>query len=492
MACMLLLTESIYGQWGFTLFLSSQKHENHFSLTEPNQILGGYSMRKLFGTDGVRGIANIDLTGDLAYNLGRAGAFVLTREKKSAPRILVGMDTRISGDMLESALSAGICAVGAHAVLAGIVPTPAVAYLVRKYKLDAGVVISASHNPVEYNGIKFFNSDGYKLRDELEHEIEDIIFHHPEVLPTPTGKEIGTKALAEDALDDYIDFLQKTTDISLKGIKVAIDCANGASYKAAPIALLNLGVGLSIIHNEPDGTNINEKCGSTHIEELQEFVKEHCADIGFAFDGDADRCLAVDENGQLIDGDKILAICGCKMKEDGLLKNDTIVGTIMSNLGLSLMGKEKGISIKQANVGDRYVLEQMIENDYNLGGEQSGHIIFLDHNTTGDGILTAIQLLTVMKKTGKKASELAAMMETMPQVLVNAKVNNARKNDYMAVAEIKEAIDAISEQFAGEGRVLIRTSGTEPLVRVMIEGKDLDVMKEEATRLAKLIEEKLQ
>ena len=449
-------------------------------------------MGKLFGTDGVRGVANIELTGELAYNLGRAGAYVLTKEKKHAPKILVGMDTRISGDMLESALVAGICSVGAHAVLAGIVPTPAVAYLVRKYNLDAGVVISASHNPVEYNGIKFFNSTGYKLRDELEEEIEDMIGNKMDTLPKPTGKDIGTKSLAEDALDDYIDFLQKATDVTFEGIKVAIDCANGASYKAAPITLLNLGAQLSIIHNEPDGTNINEKCGSTHMEDLCAFVKENGADIGFAFDGDADRCLAVDEKGNLIDGDKVLAICGCEMKEQGKLKNDTIVGTVMSNLGLSIMGKEKSIAIKQANVGDRYVLEQMVEHDYNLGGEQSGHIIFLDYNTTGDGILTAIQLLSVMKRSGKKASELAQVMEVMPQVLVNAKVNNTRKNDYMQVKEIKEAIEALNQKFSGDGRVLIRTSGTEPLVRVMIEGKDLKTMKEEAVKLAQLIEEKLQ
>lgn len=449
-------------------------------------------MGKLFGTDGVRGIANIELTGDMAYNLGRAGAFVLTRETNHAPRILVGMDTRISGDMLEAALIAGICSVGAHAVSVGIVPTPAVAYLVRKYKLDAGVVISASHNPVEYNGIKFFNKYGYKLRDELEDEIEDIIFNHPEVIPTPTGKDIGTKSLAEEALDDYIAFLQQTTDAHFDGIKVAIDCANGASYKAAPITILNLGASISIIHNEPDGTNINENCGSTHMENLFKLVVENGADVGFAFDGDADRCLAVDENGNLIDGDKILAICGGFMKEEGRLKNNTIVGTVMSNLGLTMMGKEHDISILQAKVGDRYVLEQMTEKDYNLGGEQSGHVIFLDHNTTGDGILTAIQFLTVMKKTGKKASELAKVMETMPQVLVNARVNNARKNDYMEVAEIKKAIEELSQRFDGEGRVLIRTSGTEPLVRVMIEGKDKKVMQQEAEKLAKLIEEKLQ
>lgn len=448
-------------------------------------------MGKLFGTDGVRGVANTELTGELAYNLGRAGAYVLTKETAHAPRILVGMDTRISGDMLESALVAGICSVGAHAVIAGIVPTPAVAYLVRKYNLDAGVVISASHNPVEYNGIKFFNNEGYKLRDELENEIEDLLMNM-ETIPQPVGSDIGTKSLEEDALDDYIDFLTTTTNTKFEGIKVAIDCANGASYKAAPIALLNLGASVSIIHNEPDGTNINKNCGSTHMENICKLVADNGCDIGFAFDGDADRCLAVDEKGNLIDGDKILAICGYNMKKKGELKKDAIVGTIMSNLGLTLMGKENGISIEQVGVGDRYVLERMLEKGYNLGGEQSGHVIFLDYNTTGDGIVTAIQMLTVLKECGLKASEMAEIMESMPQVLVNARVNNSRKNDYMEVIEIRERIEQLEEKFAGEGRVLIRTSGTEPLVRVMIEGKDLSVMKAEAESLASLIEEKLQ
>ncbi|MDD3393691.1 MAG: phosphoglucosamine mutase [Clostridia bacterium] len=449
-------------------------------------------MGKLFGTDGVRGVANTELTGELAYQLGRAGAYVLTKEKKHAPRILVAMDTRISGDMLEAALVSGICSVGAHAVLAGVIPTPAVAYLVRKYRLDAGVMISASHNPVEYNGIKFFNNQGYKLSDELEDEIEDILLSRMEVLPCPTGSCIGTKSYAEDALDDYIAFLRNSTKERFQGIKVALDCANGAAFKAAPITMLELEAQLCIIHNEPDGTNINEKCGSTHMEDLAELVKENGADIGFAFDGDADRCLAVDENGSLIDGDKILAVCGCAMKAKGELKKDTVVGTVMSNLGLTVMGRENGISVLQANVGDRYVLERMLKEDYNLGGEQSGHIIFLDYNTTGDGILTAIQLLSVMKRSGKKASELAGIMQVMPQVLVNARVNNARKNDYMEVPEIKSAIEALQEKFSGDGRVLIRTSGTEPLIRVMIEGKDQEMMEREAKKLASFIEDKLQ
>ena len=448
-------------------------------------------MARLFGTDGVRGVANTELTGDLAFRLGRAGAYVLTKEKKHAPRILVAMDTRISGDMLESALVAGICSVGAHAVVAGVIPTPAVAYLVRKYRLDAGVMISASHNPVEYNGIKFFDEQGYKLSDELEDEIENILMSCPEILPSPTGIGLGTKGYAEEALDDYLAFLTKTTKEKFNGIKVALDCANGAAYKAAPLAMLDLGAQLCIIHNEPDGTNINDKCGSTHMEDLKKLVVENGADIGFAFDGDADRCLAVDEKGELIDGDKILAICGLDMKQRGELKKDTIVGTVMSNLGLIMMGRENGVEILQTAVGDRYVLERMLADGYNIGGEQSGHVIFLDYNSTGDGVLTAIQLLSVLKRSGKKASELASIMQVMPQVLVNARVNNAKKNNYMDDAVVRKAIEDLETEFSQDGRVLIRTSGTEPLVRVMIEGKDIEKMDKAARKLASLIEERL-
>ena len=449
-------------------------------------------MGKLFGTDGVRGIANTELTGRLAYELGRAGAYVLTKETSHTPKILVGMDTRISGDMLEAALTAGICSVGAHAVLAGIVPTPAVAYLVRKYKLDAGIVISASHNPVEYNGIKFFNSEGYKLRDELENMIEEIVLSDRDDIPKPTGEFIGTKSVSEEALDDYIDFLTASGKVKFNGIKVAIDCANGASYKAAPIALLNLGADLCIIHNEPNGNNINLNCGSTHIDSLKKLVVENGADIGFAFDGDADRCLAVDENGELIDGDKILAICGLYLKENGKLSGDTVVGTVMSNMGLSVMGKKHGINIEQANVGDRYVIEKMLEGGYCLGGEQSGHIIFHEYNTTGDGIITAIQMLTVLKVKGVKASELAKVMDVYPQVLVNAKIKNEYKNTYMNNEEVSTAVHSLEKKFEGDGRVLIRPSGTEPLVRVMIEGTDIEQMQRDAEELAAIIEKNLQ
>lgn len=416
----------------------------------------------------------------------------MTKETSHTPKILVGMDTRISGDMLEAALTAGICSVGAHAVLAGIVPTPAVAYLVRKYKLDAGIVISASHNPVEYNGIKFFNSEGYKLRDELENMIEEIVLSDRDDLPKPTGEFIGTKSVAEEALDDYIDFLTASGKVKFNGIKVAIDCANGASYKAAPIALLNLGADLCIIHNEPNGNNINLNCGSTHIDSLKKLVVENGADIGFAFDGDADRCLAVDENGELIDGDKILAICGLYLKENGKLSGDTIVGTVMSNMGLSVMGKKYGINIEQANVGDRYVIEKMLEGGYCLGGEQSGHIIFHEYNTTGDGIITAIQMLTVLKVKGVKASELANVMDVYPQVLVNAKIKNEYKNTYMDNEEVSTAVHSLEKKFEGDGRVLIRPSGTEPLVRVMIEGTDIEQMQRDAEELAAIIEKNLQ
>ncbi|MBR4284219.1 MAG: phosphoglucosamine mutase, partial [Anaerotignum sp.] len=310
-------------------------------------------------------------------------------------------------------------------------------------------------------------------------------------LPSPTGIGLGTKGYAEEALDDYLAFLTKTTTEKFGGIKVALDCANGAAYKAAPLAMLDLGAQLCIIHNEPDGTNINDKCGSTHMDDLKAMVVENGADIGFAFDGDADRCLAVDEKGNLIDGDKILAICGLDMKQRGCLKKDTIVGTVMSNLGLTMMGRENGIEILQTAVGDRYVLERMLADGYNIGGEQSGHVIFLDYNSTGDGVLTAIQLLSVLKRSGKKASELADVMQVLPQVLVNARVNNAKKNSYMDDEVVRKGIEELEQEFSQDGRVLIRTSGTEPLVRVMIEGKDIEKMDKAARKLASLIEERL-
>lgn len=448
-------------------------------------------MGKLFGTDGVRGIANKELTVDLAYKLGQAGAYVLTKESKRKATILIGRDTRISGEMLTAAMIAGICSVGADALSVGIVPTPAVAYLTREYGADAGVVISASHNPVEYNGIKFFNRDGYKLSDEIEEEIEALIANDNKGIDLPIGVNIGKAITRTECIYDYIRYAKRQISTNLEGLRIVIDCANGASYVSAPETLRQLGAEVIIIHNEPDGTNINKKCGSTHMKDLQQYVKQVEANVGLAFDGDADRCLAVDENGNIVDGDQIMAICGLYMKENGTLRKNAIVATVMSNLGFFLMGKENGLSIKQTKVGDRYVLEKMLEEGYNLGGEQSGHIIFLDENTTGDGLLTALHLLEVMKVTGKTLSQLASVMEVLPQVLINAKVSNDKKDKYNEDEVIKKAISEVEAKFAGEGRVLIRPSGTEPLVRVMIEGKNQEELQKEASTLAKLIEERL-
>lgn len=448
-------------------------------------------MSRLFGTDGVRGIANQEVTVELAFRLGQAGAYVLTKENKHKPTIIIGRDTRISGEMLEAAMIAGISSVGANAISIGIVPTPAVSYLTKEYGADAGVVISASHNPVEYNGIKFFNKNGYKLSDDIEDEIEALIANNNADIMLPTGVDIGRVQYRSESIFDYIRYVKRQIKTRLEGLKVVIDCANGASYVSAPQALREMGAEVIIIHNEPDGTNINKKCGSTHMKDLQQYVKQVEADLGLAFDGDADRCLAVDENGVMVDGDQLMAICGMFMKEQGTLKKNTIVATVMSNLGFFIMGKEQGIHIEQTKVGDRYVLENMIENHYNLGGEQSGHIIFLDENTTGDGLLTALHVLEVMKVTGKKLSELASVMSVLPQALVGAKVANTKKNDFLSDAVIKEAILEVERKFAGAGRVLIRPSGTEPLVRVMIEGKDQEEIDLEAKKLAKLIEERL-
>lgn len=446
-------------------------------------------MSRLFGTDGVRGIANEELTVELAYKLGRAGAFALT-EGAHKPKILVGMDTRISGDMLEAALVSGILSMGAEAVCVGVVPTPAIAYLTRKYKADAGVVISASHNPVEYNGIKFFNGNGYKLSDELEDKIQGIIESNFVGVPSPTGGALGRKITNNFAVEDYINYALSTIDVDLKGLKIALDCANGAAYKAAVEGFNKLGAEVHVINNTPDGVNINANCGSTHPEGLIEYVLKEGCDLGLAFDGDADRCLAVDEKGNLIDGDFIMAICGKNLKEQGKLKDDMVIVTVMSNLGLDLAFKNEKISTIKTKVGDRYVLEEMIKGDYKLGGEQSGHIIFLDYNTTGDGLVTGLQIASVVKKTGKSLSELAAMMTKLPQVLVNAKVPNNMKDIHEKDEEIAAEIAKIEERLDGCGRVLIRPSGTEPLVRVMLEGKDQEELNKIAQDLAKMIEGK--
>ena len=444
-------------------------------------------MARMFGTDGVRGVAGSELTIELATKLGQAGAYVLTKEQEHQATIIVGCDTRISGGMLASALMAGICSVGANAIFVGVMPTPAIAYLTRKHKVDAGVVISASHNPMEFNGIKFFNGDGYKLSDALEDEIEELIKNNMKDVVLPIGSGVGKIDYRFDLVDQYVRLMKKCVPLDLSGLKIVVDCAEGASYYTSVKTLKDLGANLVAIHTEPDGTNINANCGSTHMDELKARVVYEKADIGLAFDGDADRMLAVDEKGELVDGDQVMAICGLHMKQKGQLKKDTIVVTVMSNLGLDIMAKKEGLKLEKTKVGDRYVLENMMENGYNIGGEQSGHIIFLDDNTTGDGLLSALHLLKVLVETKKPLSELASVMEVLPQALVNAKVPNHKKESYMEYPEIADAIAVLEKKFNGEGRVLIRPSGTEPLVRVMIEGKDQKVIDEEAKKLAELI-----
>lgn len=447
-------------------------------------------MSRMFGTDGVRGIANTELTAELAYSLGRAGAFVLT-EGTHKPKILVAKDTRISGDMLESALVAGILSVGAEAVILGVVPTPAVAHLTREYNADAGVMISASHNPVEYNGIKFFDGRGYKLSDELEDQIQAVIENNFEGVPSPVGGDVGRSYTEETALREYIDYAMSTIKTDLKGLRIALDCANGAAYKAAVKAFRALGARVYVINDNPDGNNINENCGSTHMEELMDYVVRKNCDIGFAFDGDADRCLAVDEKGNLVNGDFILALCGKHLKEINRLKDNTVVVTVMSNLGLDIAFKEMGINCLKTKVGDRYVLEEMIKGNYVLGGEQSGHIIFSKYNSTGDGLVTALQIASIVKKNKKPLSELCSIMKQLPQTLVNAVVPNEKKNIYLEDKEIVEEIQRIESILDGRGRVLIRPSGTEPLVRVMLEGENQEEIDKLAHNLANMILEKV-
>lgn len=446
-------------------------------------------MSRMFGTDGVRGIANTELTAELAYNLGRAGAYVLT-EGTHKPKILVGMDTRISGHMLEASLVAGILSVGAEAVSVGVIPTPAIAYLTRKYGADAGVMISASHNPVEYNGIKFFDNKGYKLSDELEDAIQNVIETNFEGVPTPVGGDLGRRYVEESAIEDYVEFAKSTVDVNLKGMKIALDCANGASYETAVDTFRALGAEVVVINNDPDGVNINKNCGSTHPEELMDYVVRKNCDLGLAFDGDADRCLAVDEKGNLINGDFIMVICAKYLKEHKLLKDNVLVTTVMSNLGLDIALEKEGIKSVKTKVGDRYVLEEMLKDGYKLGGEQSGHVIFLEFNTTGDGLITGLQLASIIKKSGKTLSQLASVMRELPQVLVNAKIPNDKKEIYKTDSEIVQEIKNIEEALHGCGRVLIRPSGTEPLVRVMLEGENQEEIDKMAHDLAKLIADK--
>lgn len=448
-------------------------------------------MGRLFGTDGVRGIANLELTPELAYQIGRAGAYVLTCEANHKPKILVGKDTRISSGVLECALVAGLCSVGADVVLAGVIPTPAIAYLVRSEKFDSGVMISASHNSFEYNGIKFFSKDGYKLNDDIEERIEAIILENAEEPSRPTHDSLGRVDSNFTLCDKYVRFAQSTVTEDFSGLKIAIDCANGASSVTAKKTLEGLGATVYVLHDSPDGVNINENCGSTHMASLQRFTVECKADLGLAFDGDADRVLAVDENGALIDGDKIMLICALDLKNRGKLANNMVVATVMSNLGFFVAAQELELDVMRTKVGDRYVLEEMLKSGYSIGGEQSGHVILLEHNTTGDGLVTGLQLISALKRSGKKMSEAAQVMKVYPQVLINAVVKPENKEKYTEDSEITAMIKEIETEFASTGRVLIRPSGTEPFVRVMIEGQEELKIEQQARKLADLIEKKL-
>lgn len=442
---------------------------------------------RLFGTDGVRGIANGDLTCHLAFDLGRAGACVLSKNDKK-PTFIVGKDTRISGDMLEAAIIAGICSAGADVIKVGVVPTPAVSYLTRYFKADAGIVISASHNPVEFNGIKFFNNEGYKLSDSIEDEIESLVKNSDACIKGPIGSDLGM-TFNKDGKQPYINFTKEVADTSFNGLKVAIDCANGASYKVAPQALESLGADIFTIGNKPDGKNINVKCGSTHPELISDFVKKVGADVGLAFDGDADRLIAVDEKGDVVDGDHIMAICAMYLNKKGQLANKTVVSTVMSNMGLEVALKKQGIDMVRTKVGDRYVLEEMLKCGYNFGGEQSGHIIFSDYNTTGDGLVTAVNLLKVLVEYNKPLSEIKNVMQVYPQILINVKVKD--KTKYSKNDKISSVIKEIEDILGNSGRVLVRPSGTEPLIRVMVEGEDESKIGGFAQNIASVIEKEL-
>ena len=449
-------------------------------------------MGRLFGTDGARGIANTEISCELAMKIGRAAAMVLGENKDNKKlKVLIGTDTRKSADMLSAAIAAGFCSVGCDVLLLGVVPTPAVAFLVKEYSYDAGVMISASHNTCEYNGIKIFRENGYKLPDESEEKIEAIILD--EIIPPPlkVGGEVGSITSGRNAVNDYIRHIEKTAVTHFYGMKIAVDCANGSACETANELFRRLGAECTVINSKPDGVNINADCGSTHIEMLQEYVKENGFDLGFDFDGDADRLLCVDSDGALVDGDKIIAICGKALKNQGRLNANTAVVTVMSNMGLFQFFERNGIRCEKTKVGDRYVLERMLEKGYLIGGEQSGHIIFLEHATTGDGQLTAVQLLNIIRTTGLSLKELAAEIEIYPQVLENVKVSSLGKLRLYDDKDVKIAIDEAEKELGGNGRVLVRASGTEPLVRVMIEGKNSEQIKRLAKLIAGVVKERL-
>lgn len=448
-------------------------------------------MGRLFGTDGARGVANVELTAELAMNIGRAAAMVLISDEVEHPTILIGKDTRLSGDMLEGALIAGLCSVGANVQLLGVVPTPAVAYLVGKYNADAGIMISASHNPFEFNGIKIFSSDGCKLPDDLENRIEEIVLDN--VVPYALAKDesIGKVTRPENAVDDYVDHVAKSIGCDLGGMEIALDCSNGSSSRTAEKLFTKLGAKVHMLFDTPDGININKDCGSTHINRLQNYVREHKLCCGLAFDGDADRCLAVDENGNLVDGDYLIAICAKDMKDRGVLKKNAVVGTVMTNMGFNKFCEANDMTFVSTKVGDRYVLEAMLREGYNIGGEQSGHIIFLDYATTGDGELSGAMILSIMKRTGEKLSSLAKVMERMPQVLINVKVSAEGKLAFYTDKEVKAEIKRVTEILGDRGRILVRVSGTEPLVRVMLEGENLEEIQSLAEESAQVVRERL-
>ncbi len=449
-------------------------------------------MGRLFGTDGVRGIANESLTPELALQIGRAAAMVLIKESKSEkPTVLIGKDTRASGDMLEAALTAGFTSVGCNVLSVGVVPTPAVAYLVCKYSCEAGVMISASHNPCEYNGIKIFQKTGYKLDDAIEEEIESIILDHSQEIPAMLGGQVGNRLYCKTAVKDYVDHVVSTASVRFDGLSIALDCANGSASVCAKDIFTALGAKCLMLSDTPDGVNINDNCGSTHPEELMRFVKDAGLDLGLAFDGDADRMLAVDENGELVDGDKVIAICSKRMKEEGRLAKNTAVVTVMSNMGFFKFCKENDIDCAKTAVGDRYVLERMLKDGYNIGGEQSGHVIFLDYATTGDGELSGVQLVETVVKSGKKLSELAGIMRVYPQVLINVTVTPEGKQKYNNDEYIISAVQQAEMELSGEGRVLVRVSGTEPLVRVMLEGADIEQITKLGNSIADVVRERL-
>ena len=445
-------------------------------------------MDKMFGTDGVRGIANRDLTPDLAYKLGVAGAMVLAGETKHKPTVLIGTDTRISCGMLEAALCSGILSAGADVLLTGVIPTPAVAYLTRFYHCDAGVMISASHNSYEYNGIKFFSGDGFKLPDQTEEEIEKLVREYSETgCQRPIGEKIGRVSRKESAVHEYIEHLKRRMSVDLSGLRIGLDCANGSASGIAAQLFEDLGADVRVISSSPDGLNINDDCGSTHMENLRKLVISEKLDIGIAFDGDADRMLAVDSEGTLIDGDIVLAIIGLDMKKRGELSKNTVVVTVMSNLGLDICANANGLLLEKTKVGDRYVLENMLNNGYNLGGEQSGHVILLDHSTTGDGILTSLALLRVLSGGKTTLSQASRVIRVLPQVLKPAHIPDDRKTEAMADKDLLDAIAKFEQELDGKGRILVRPSGTEPMIRVMLEGEDLDQINRIAVSLVDLI-----